>query len=175
MGKPLIQTIISLVLSLLLTPLDLPVYGAEQSPTIIGAIPLPDGYARVPVDLNSFAAYLRNLPLKADNNQVYLYSGALKSNQAAHYRVVDMDVGNRDLQQCADAVIRLRAEYLFTRKAYDQIAFNFTSGDRAAFQQWAEGYRPDVHGNQVRWRKHAQSDFSYRNFRAYLTTTAFRK
>ncbi|MGH7599664.1 MAG: DUF4846 domain-containing protein [bacterium] len=42
-----------------------------------------------------------------------MYNGAPKPNQAAQYRVLAIDVGNKDLQQCADAVIRLRAEYLF--------------------------------------------------------------
>lgn len=164
------MSILILLLTFFLLPFIAPVYGAEQSAVAIGAIPLPGGYTRVAVEPDSFAAYLRNLPLKTDNNQVYLYNGELKYNQEAHYRVVALDVGDRDLQQCADAVMRLRAEYLFAQKQYDRIAFNFSSGDQAAFQQWAEGYRPDIRGSQVRWRKRAQPDYSYRNFREYLTT-----
>jgi hypothetical protein len=136
----------------------------------IDDIPVPRGYTRVAVEPHSFAFWLRKLPVKTENNAVYLYNGRLKVNQKAHYRVLEIDVGNRDLQQCADAIIRLRAEYLFSRQAYDQIAFNFTSGDRALFLQWAEGYRLDVKGNKVTWRKRARQDLSYQNFRAYLDT-----
>ncbi len=39
-----------------------------------------------------------------------------------------MPVGKRDLQQCADAVMRLRAEYLLSVKADDKIAFHATDG-----------------------------------------------
>ena len=64
-----------------------------------------------------------------------------KANQAAAFAVVDMEIGNRDLQQCADAVIRLRAEYLWKHKRYTDIKFNFTSGFTAEYKKWAEGNR----------------------------------
>lgn len=146
---------------------------SEKENTIaetIGDIPVPRGYTRVDADPPSFVSWLRQLPIKFGENQVYLYNGKLKANQKAHYKVLAIDVGDRDLQQCADAIIRLRAEYLFSRQAYDLIAFNFTSGDRASFLQWAEGYRPDVKGDKVIWRKRAQQNRSYQNFRAYLDT-----
>ena len=44
--------------------------------------------------------------------------------------------GRRDLQQCADAVIRLRAEWLWARGCEDAIAFHFTSGDLATWPTW---------------------------------------
>lgn len=79
-----------------------------------------------------------------------------------------MEIGKRDLQQCADAVIRLRAEYLYKHKAYDRIHFNFTNGFRADYTKWAEGYRISVKGNQVSWYKSKEKDYSYKTFRAYL-------
>jgi hypothetical protein len=78
-----------------------------------------------------------------------------------------MDVGNKDLQQCADAIIRLRAEYLYAKHEYEAIHFNFTNGDTASFKKWRAGYRPIVKGNTVRWRKSQTPDSSYTNFRKY--------
>jgi hypothetical protein len=60
--------------------------------------------------------------LKKDK-AVYLYNGKLKPNQSAQFAVIDIPVGNKDLQQCADAVMRLRAEYLYAEKKYSDIAF----------------------------------------------------
>ena len=134
----------------------------------IGDIPLPEGYIRDLYSANTFQHWLRYLPLKKDQQQVYLFDGNLKSNQNVHYQIIDMDIGDTDLQQCADAVMRLYAEYLYSRKQYHLIAFNFTNGDRARFSCWAEGYRPFVHGNHSVWRKTAGNDDSYACFREYL-------
>ncbi|MBC8180146.1 DUF4846 domain-containing protein [candidate division KSB1 bacterium] len=128
----------------------------------------PPGYNRTEAEKHSYASWLRNLPIKSENNNVYLFDGNLKANQTAQFKVLAIDVGRRDLQQCADAAIRLRAEYLFSQKAYDKIAFNFTSGDRASYSEWIEGFRPRVNGNNVEWIRSSQTDSSYENFRAYL-------
>lgn len=81
-----------------------------------------DGYKRVAADPASFADWLRDIPLKKEK-AVYLYNGKLKPNQSAQFAVVDIPVGKKDLQQCADVVMRLRAEYLFAQKKYADIAF----------------------------------------------------
>jgi hypothetical protein len=50
-----------------------------------------------------------------------------------------MEIGNKDLHQCADAVMRLRAEYLWNEERYDKIHFNFTNGFRVDYTKWIEG------------------------------------
>lgn len=84
-------------------------------------IPVPAGFVRT--EAKGFGSWLRNRPLKIDN-YVYLYNGQLKSNQSAQFAVLDIPIGKKDLQQCADAVMRLRAEYLFEKGNYDQIVFH---------------------------------------------------
>lgn len=128
----------------------------------------PAGYTRVSTTKKTFADWLRNIPLKPGKPDVLLYNGQKKENQTAHYAVMDIDVGNKDLQQCADAVMRLRAEYLWSQKRYNDIHFKFTSGFNCEYSKWKEGYRPVVNGNDVTWEKTGQPDDSYANFKKYL-------
>ena len=130
----------------------------------------PHGYTRITVETNSFAYWLRHLPLKKSGVAVMLHTGAKKLNQTAHYAVIDIDTGSRNLQQCADAVIRLRAEYLFSQNKGNDIHFNFTSGDTAYYKKWVTGYRPEVKGNKVKWVQKSAKDTSYANFKKYLTS-----
>ncbi|ANH84025.1 hypothetical protein A8C56_17355 [Niabella ginsenosidivorans] len=111
-------------------------------------MPLPAGYRRYPQTGKSFAAYLSNLQLKKDKT-VYLYNGVPKANQLAQYAVLDISVGNKDLQQCADAVMRLRAEYLFAAKKYDAIKFNAGDGTWLSYTAWLNGTRYRLHGNKL--------------------------
>lgn len=87
----------------------------------IGEIDPPAGYKRIVLENSSFAAWLRLIPLKNDK-RVFLYNGSIKQNQSAQFAVVDMPVKNKDLQ-CADVIMKLRAEYLFLYKKYSEIAF----------------------------------------------------
>ena len=96
----------------------------------------PTGYNWVNEEPNSFGAFLQNIQLKVDKSPILDYTGLPISNQAAHVAILNYDVGIRDLQQCADAVIRLRAEYLFERGNYSEIAFHFTSGDLFTWEQY---------------------------------------
>lgn len=139
-----------------------------QGSTIEARIALPQGYTRIEVEKESFGGYLRTLPLRPQGAKVHYFDGAEKWNRKAYCAVVDLEIGKRDLQQCVDAVIRLRAEFLYQRKAYDKIHFKFTNGFRAGYIKWAEGYRVSVKGNQVTWYKAKEKDYSYATFRAYL-------
>ena len=136
--------------------------------TIETRFKLPNGFYRDSVGNNSFEKYLRTLPLKAAGAKVHLYNGKLKGNDYVYAAVVDMEIGNKDLQQCADAVIRLRSEYLFSQKKYNEIHFNLTNGFRVDYSKWINGYRVIVKGNKTSWKKTAIPSNNYQAFRNYL-------
>jgi len=138
--------------------------------SIASRIEVPQGYERIKTVVGTFQHWLRHLPLKKGRPPVYLFNGQKKGNQEAHVAVVEIEVGKRDLQQCADALIRLRAEYLYSVGEYDSIRFKFTSGHGAEFRKWIQGYRPVVNRNAVKWVRSAEEDSSYANFRRYLNT-----
>lgn len=125
-------------------------HGSETIKTI-DEILVPAGFSRIKAEQGSFAEWLRNLPLKKDKT-VYLYNGSLKPNQSAQYAVLDISVGARDLQQCADVVMRLRAEYLFSQKRYTEIAFMDYAGK---WYRWTGG------GNRIAFDKYLQTVFSW--------------
>jgi hypothetical protein len=135
---------------------------------IYSRIPVPAEYRRVEAEEGSFQNWLRHLPLKDGNPPVYLYDSRKKSNQLANFAVIDIDVGKKDLQQCADAVIRLRAEYLYSTGEFDSIAFNFTSGDGYRYVDWLDGLTPVVDAENVRWKEGPKRENSRSNFRKYL-------
>ncbi|HHW01227.1 MAG TPA: DUF4846 domain-containing protein [Thermoanaerobacterales bacterium] len=141
----------------------------ENGKTLFERINAPYGFERVEVEPGSFGEYLRNLPLKPHGSKVHYYDGKVKGNNV-YEAVIDMDVGTKDLQQCADAVIRLRAEYLFGKRQYDRIHFNFTNGFRADYSKWMQGYRIKVSGNKAAWVKTAGHSADYEDFRRYLDT-----
>ncbi len=136
--------------------------------TLATRFPAPKGYARVLADSTSFATYLRRFPLLPDGSQVLLYNGRPKARQNVHAAVLDIDIGKRNLQQCADAVMRLRAEYLFVQKRYGAIHFNFSNGFRAEYARWRQGERIRVDGKRVYWVGGGTASGTYKSFRAYL-------
>lgn len=148
-------------------PDKLPSYINEQGETVQDRFIPAKGYQRVSAGEDSFAEYLRKLPLKVNGAPVRYYDGDIKTLDV-HAAVIDMEIGDRDLQQCADAVMRLRAEYLYGRNQFEKIHFNFTNGFRADYIKWTEGYRVAVNGNNTSWVKKADKASSYENFRKYL-------
>lgn len=127
----------------------------------------PNGFQRKCVDENSFANYLRNLPLKPAGIKVKYYNGDIKYDDV-YDAVVDMEISNRDLQQCADAIMRLRGEYFYSIKAYDQISFTLTNGFKMDYSEWIKGNRVIVNGNKTVWRKTAEPSNTYKDFRNYM-------
>lgn len=131
--------------------------------------PIPPKYERVQSREDSFAHYLQNFSLQPINSPVLLFDGTAKYRQDVHAAVLDIDVGKRDLQQCADAIMRLRAEYLWQQNRFEDIHFNFNNGFKAEYKRWRNGERIRVKGNQVNWLKTNQASENYEAFRKYLT------
>jgi hypothetical protein len=136
--------------------------------TISRRFPPPPGFIRRPLTRGGFGHWLRHLPLKPPGTPVLLFDGRRKARQDVHRAVIDIDVGRADLQQCADAAIRLRAEFLFARGRVDDIGFNYTNGEHIAFRRWAAGWRPVVEGAKVRWRRTADESKGRETLKRYL-------
>jgi poly-gamma-glutamate synthesis protein (capsule biosynthesis protein) len=144
-------------------------YIDETGATLDTRIHTPKGYTRIPSVAEEFTGFIRTLLLKEDGSDVFLYNGFPKNNQDGHFAVFDLALCDRDLQQCADSLIRIYAEYYWSINAYDKIAFHLTNGFLMEYTKWREGNRLIVDGNEVRWSKTKSYNDSYEEFQNYLT------
>jgi hypothetical protein len=119
----------------------------------------PDSFFRENVDSASFAFYLQNLTLKPHGSLVKYFDGSFKTNRNIYAAVIDMPISNKDLQQCADAVMRLRAEYLFNQKQYNSISFRFL-GDGKMHSYLAFSNNISSYSNFLKYMDHV---FNYAN------------
>jgi hypothetical protein len=140
----------------------------DSSAAIINQIKTPSGFSRIKVEIDGFAEWLRHLPVRQNQDTIFRYDGIPYQGHNANFAIVDIDIGNTDLLQCADIIMRLRAEFLYSNKMYDSISFTFTNGDTARYLRWREGFRPRVNDNRVEWIKAVSFDSSYKSFREYL-------
>jgi hypothetical protein len=127
----------------------------------------PRGFKRVEVDSNSFAGFLRHLPLKPKSAVVRDHE---RKRLFAPYAaaIIDLDIGGKDLQQCADTLIRLYAEYQRSAGNAAALSFKFTSGHGYAYADYLEGKRAVVRGNKVGWRTVAARREDRAAFRDWL-------
>ena len=129
---------------------------------------VPDGYERVSTKENSFGEFLRNSKLEKYGEKVKYYDGRRKDKANVYDSVFDVDIGDRDLHQCADAVMLLRAEYLYQNKRYDEISFEFVDGFKAEYSKWRRGYSINVGENSCSYYKGAKPSNTYSTFRKYM-------
>lgn len=139
-----------------------------EGKTLEKRIAVPDGYKRIKIKKQSFEEYLRKLPLKPHGALVRFYNGEKKPNNNIYDAVVDMGIGKKNLHQCADAVMRLRADYLWHRGLFDRIHFNFTNGFRVNYSEWRKGKRIILKGNKTYWKQRKSPSNTYRNFWKYM-------
>ena len=130
--------------------------------TIFKRFDPPPGFMRTVIDTSSFGFYLRHLKLKTFGTRVRYYDGRSKNKSNVYISVIDMDIGNRDLQQCADAIMRLRSEFLYARQRYRDIHFNFVSdGQPRYYEEFIEGDH-----SYGKFRRYLDYVFSYANTRS---------
>ena len=151
----------------------------DPANTIAARITVPMGYERAQVDPDGFAHWLRHLPLKPPGTAVSGFDGKPASLQAGHMAVLDMDaIGPH--QESVQAIMRLRAEYLYHKKRLLAIYFNFPNGQPVEFVKWAQGIKPVIgedgrpvlgEDGKLTWtraNRNLRKDYSYANFRAYM-------
>ena len=147
-----------------------PEAAASSSPeggTQASAIAPPEGFVRVPADENSFLHFMRNMPVWTSGSSIMTYDGrAISSVNAA--AVYTLSLPEKDLQQCADTVIRLWSEYFYATKQYDRIAFTYSNGFRTNYTDWSNGWRYVSCINWTVRMKLAGKDDSLQQMRNYL-------
>ena len=137
--------------------------------TVETRIITPEGYTRTEItDDENFTNFVRNYPVKEDGSPVLLYSGSQKRNQSAHVAVLELPIEAEDLQQCADSIMRMYAEYYYVTGQYDNIKFHFVNGFLAEYSKWRDGYRISFSGNDASWVQSASFDDSYTCFQKYM-------
>ena len=131
-------------------------------------LPPPRGFTLASAADGSYKQWLRHLPLKPKGTPVRSRDAdvILPGRSPVLAGVLDMDV--RRNQECADTVIRLRAEYLRWAGREDQIVFHLTSEGKISWPEWKKGMRPRLEGNRLVFHKTAHPDSSRASFERYL-------
>ena len=108
----------------------------------------PENYNRIKSD-NKFGNFLSQLNLKTIQTKVKNYDGTEKPNTEAYEAIIDLPNPTKNVQYNSNAILRLRAEYLFQNRLFDKINFNI--GEK--HQTYLE---------------YSKGDFSYRSFMDYI-------
>ena len=107
--------------------------------------------------------------MKPDGSPVLLWTKEPKGNQRDHAAVFDMTVEDElDVQQCADSVMRIYAEYFRSTGQYDRIRFHFVSGFLCDYNSYAQGNRVKVSGDDVVWVQSQSAEDSDQVFNEYM-------
>jgi hypothetical protein len=140
----------------------------SEGKTIGDRFRTPKDFRRLNLEVKSFESFLRDLSLKPHGARVQTFNGKIKANDGIYAAVIDLPIGTRDLHQCADAVMRLRADYLWQNNRYNEIHFNFTNGWRADYAEWIRGKRVVLDGNISYWVQKKPASNTYQDYWKYM-------
>jgi hypothetical protein len=133
--------------------------------------PVPPGYKRVTVPSGSFSEWLRTLPMAPEGTPAKSFDGkeTLAADDDYLAGVVAIDTGTPDLQQSSDVIIRLHAEYLWSRGEKDRISYLSATKLNMPLSRWEKGQRLVADGPNVFWViKGKPADVDHAEFRRYL-------
>ena len=156
-------------------PTEAPVRSATGIPcvnpdgnTLETRVETPEGFIRTKEETNGLGTFLRDFKLKKDGSPVLLYNKQEKENQFAHVAVFKLPLEKEDLQQCADSVMRVYAEFFRAKGEYSRISFSLTDDFKASYAKWREGYRIYESGNSYEWEDVAEFDGSDATFKKFM-------
>jgi hypothetical protein len=115
---------------------------------------------------NSWTYFLQHLPVV--DKPIVDYKGRAIDYQQKHVGIIPYDVGTTDLQQCADALMRLRAEFLFQQNRNQEIGFHFVNGHYYTWNDYCKGFRPTLNGREIKFISTSQSEKNHESLRKYL-------
>lgn len=115
---------------------------------------------------NGWTYFLQHLPVA--DKPIVDYKGRTIDYQQKHVGIIPYDVGTTDLQQCADALIRLRAEFLFQQNRYEEIGFHFVNGRYYSWNEYCNGLRPTLKGREIKLITTSHSEKNHESLRKYL-------
>ena len=140
----------------------------DEYEPLVARFPAPDGFVRDELADGGWGRWLRHLPLKPPGTPVRSRQGEMiaPGDSMTLGGVVDMDV--RKDQECADVILRLRAEYLRWAGREDEIVFHLTGPGKISWPEWKKGMRPRLEGNQLKFHQSAAADSSRASFAKYL-------
>jgi hypothetical protein len=129
----------------------------------------PAGFTRVKVAPGSFGAWLRDLPLAAPGTPVLSYDGSqlMPADHTHIAAVTTLDIGKQDLQQCADAVMRLHGEWLWQNGRASEASYH-SGGGPIAWARYKDGWMPKPKGNGFVWAQGRAKADDHASYRKYL-------
>lgn len=129
-------------------------------------VPVPGGYSKINYAKGSLQDYIKSMNFS--KKDVVDYKGNVKLPADSVVGTYDFEVGNENLMQCADCIIRIYAEYFFSSGQEDKIAFHLTNGTLMSYSNWKNGKRLLAFGNFAKMIPAVGKDDSFDCFSAYL-------
>ena len=136
--------------------------------TLSTRVNVPSGYTRVSAEQGTLGSFLREYAMKEHNAKVLLYDGSEKDDQTAHAGIFMLPIENRNLQQYADSIMRVYAEYYLSTKQYEKIVFGYSDGFKAEYAKWIEGNGINVKDGKAKWVKNDKNNNTYDSFKEYM-------
>ena len=114
--------------------------------TLEAAYPVPSGFVRK--SDSAFGQWLRTRSVADPNVPILTYDGRVVGHKG---RVIALEMVSGDRQQCADSIIRLRAEWEL--ESGHLPSFHATSGDPMPWKRFVQGEKPYEKDGRIAWKQ----------------------